>query len=110
MSELEKPWANNKNVFEWYEEECDKEIAVRLDEHNSLALMTALGSLYQTLEEGDIELTKERMILLGEILVSSLTDDPGKLIEEAIVAIGMDDFDRHVEHFFEHHAEEYKEE
>lgn len=109
MSESKKPWASHKNVFEWYDEECDKEIALKLDEHNSLALMEALGSLYETLEEGEVEVVKNRLIVLGEIIASALTDNQQEIIEEAIVAIGMDNIDNRIEHFFEHHAEEFRE-
>jgi hypothetical protein len=109
MSELKKPWEGFKNIFEWYEEECDKEITVAIDEHNSLALMTALGVLYETLEEGEVEVAKKRIHVLGEIVSAALSDNPKEIIEEAIVAIGMDDIDNNIEHFFEHHAEEYRE-
>lgn len=108
MSEFEKPWGDN--VFDWYLNECDKEITVRISEHNYLSIMEALGSLYETMCEGEYEITKERIYLLGELIASTAFEDGERIIQETIVKLGMESIDEELEHFLEHHAEEYKEE
>ena len=39
MSEIEKPWSQHKNAYEWYMKETRKEITVRLDKKHGLALI-----------------------------------------------------------------------
>ena len=94
MSEIEKPWSQHKNAYEWYMKETRKEITVRLDKKHGLALIQALASISQTLEDGQIELALERLNLLGELLIATATDNPTELIEETIVAIEMSNFDQ----------------
>lgn len=103
-----KPWANNKSVFAWYDDQ-ELEIAINVDGHNNLAIMHALSMLYDHANNGEYEILAERIHLLGELIAAALTDNAAEIIHEVVVSIGMEDIDQSIEHFFEHHAEEYRE-
>lgn len=109
MSESKKPWENNGDVFRWYNEISPKEITLSLDNHMQLSIMHALYSIFHALHtEQNPDKAKERVCLLAELLAS--IDEPwiDEIVEEVSVKLGMENIDEDIQHFLEHHADEYK--
>jgi hypothetical protein len=107
MSESKKPWGND-NIFDWYRE-WDLEIAIGINEHVKLSIMDALGSIYEEIVNNKMEEAAKQLCMLAEIVVSANLENSEELLGEYMVELGMYDIDKNIEHFFEHHAEEYKE-
>ena len=108
MSELKKPWENS-NIFDWYFNDYDLEIAVAINEHTKLSLMDALHSIYEEVTSNKMEEAAKQLRMLAEIIVSANLENSEELLGEYMIELGMYDIDKSIEHFFEHHAEDYKE-
>lgn len=97
MSDI--PWEDGK-VFDWYfSDECDMDVVIPLQDDNYLELIDALNTIYLQMVAGDIEVAKETILLLAELLVSaSLDEQTLRAVEEKTL---LKDFDNNLNTFIQ---------
>ncbi len=106
MSVSEKPWGN-KLVFDWYFEECDKEIVVPIQNSNmGLAIVDAVAGIYNAVDHEHYDQAKDHLIKLGELLVGNAYNIGEDIMHDIVVDMQMDGFDEDLEHMLQHAEEE----
>lgn len=85
MEEYQKPWAET-NVFKWYDDEYGSHILVPFgDQGESLAIVEALGTIHECLEEGNPEEAKDLVVMMGELIVGIAMGAGKQIMEDIIV-------------------------
>lgn len=106
MSGLEKPWGD-RLVFDWYFEECDREIVVPIQNSNmGLAIVDAVSGIYDAVNHEHYEQAKSHLIKLGELLVGNAYNIGEDIMHDIVVDMQMEDFDNNLEHMLQHAEEE----
>lgn len=106
MSESEKPWGNEL-VFDWYFQECDREIVIPIKGSNmGLAIVDAVSGIYDAVNHEHYEQAKSHLIKLGELLVGNAYDIGEEIMHQIVVDMHMEGFDENLEHMLQHAEED----
>jgi len=106
MSGSEKPWGN-KLIFDWYHEECDREIVVPIQNSNmGLAIVDAVSGIYNAVDNEHYDQAKDHLIKLGELLVGNAYDIGEDIMHDIVVSMHMEGFEDDLEHMLQHAEEE----
>jgi hypothetical protein len=106
MSESKKPWGDGL-VFDWYFQECDREIVVPIEGSNmGLAIVDAVSGIYDAVDSGRISDAKDHLIKLGELLVGNAYDIGEEIMHDIVVDMQMHGFEDDLEHMLQHAEEE----